>query len=126
MQAEITSRPGHQPRYRGTWHAFRTIASQEGVKGLYRGVGPTCGRAAVGAAAELATYDEIKSVLVRNAIVGGDNVYAHFGSSLCAGFIATVVNSPFDVVKSRCVERPPSSLSLLRTAPLTWPPLVVA
>lgn len=42
--------------YRGIAHAFVEIVKTEGFWGLYKGVGPTCGRASIGAATELATY----------------------------------------------------------------------
>lgn len=48
---------GGKPRYTGFLHALSDIVKTEGVLGLYKGVGPTCGRATVLAAAELTTYD---------------------------------------------------------------------
>lgn len=61
MQADgMGSSAGQPPRYRSLVHAFRSIVAAEGVRGLYKGVGPTCGRATVLAAAELATYDEVR------------------------------------------------------------------
>ena len=73
MQADMAI--GAQRRYANTWQAFVSIAKSEGITGLYRGklpretlvvransgnespigVGPTCYRASVGAATELAT-----------------------------------------------------------------------
>eukprot|EP00962_Isochrysis_galbana_P038389 scaffold13627_cov109-Isochrysis_galbana.AAC.4 len=47
-------------KYTGMGHAFSSIVKDEGVLGLWKGVGPTCGRATALAAAELATYDEVK------------------------------------------------------------------
>ncbi len=48
---------GAVPRYRGFVHALTDIVKTEGALGLYKGVGPNCGRATVLAAAELSTYD---------------------------------------------------------------------
>src|SRR4051794_6159018 len=93
-----------QPRYRGTWHAFTDIYAKEGLRGLYRGVGPTCARASVGAATELASYDDLKSRLVSLGLVH-DGFQAHLAGSLCAGFISSLANSPFDVVKSRVMNQ---------------------
>jgi hypothetical protein len=56
-------------RYRGIFSALRQIAQSEGVKGLYSGVSPTMQRASLVAAAELATYDEIKSRLISKGIM---------------------------------------------------------
>jgi len=33
-----------------------------------------------------------------------DNIYAHFVCSAIAGFVATVVGSPFDVIKTRMMS----------------------
>ena len=51
-------------RYSSTLAAFRDIISTEGVVGMWRGAGPTCARAAVGAMTELPVYDEIKTQLL--------------------------------------------------------------
>merc|ERR1719310_1850875 len=48
-------------KYTGMSHAFFSIIEEEGVLGLWTGVGPTVGRATALAAAELATYDEVKT-----------------------------------------------------------------
>lgn len=101
MQADM----GATPRYRNTFSAFSDIVRTEGVLGLYRGVGPTCGRAAVGAATELAAYDEIKGFLVNSGMISG-GAASHFASALFAGFISTLANSPFDVVRSRVMNQP--------------------
>ena len=51
---------GQVQRYRGLWHAFGTIVREERITGLWRGAGPTIGRATVLAAVEMSSYDEIK------------------------------------------------------------------
>lgn len=112
MQAEkLSTTSGAKssgPRYRGTLHAFLDIYRTEGLRGLYRGVGPTAARASVGAATELATYDDLKARLVRVKLVE-DGFPAHLAGSLAAGFVSTLANSPFDVVKSRVMNQPVGS-----------------
>jgi hypothetical protein len=56
------------PSYRGVWHAAAEIVRREGWLGLYTGVGPTTYRAAVVAAAELVSYDEVKLHFMMRAI----------------------------------------------------------
>jgi hypothetical protein len=92
-------------RYRGLGHAFSTIVKEEGFLGLWKGVSPTCARATVLAAAELASYDEIKEQFLARGILE-EGIGLHFATSLAAGFIATVAASPFDVVKSRVMGQP--------------------
>ena len=90
-------------RYKGMLDAFRTIAKEEGVQGLYTGMSPTVQRAAIVAASELASYDVFKSELM--ARQWEDGVAAHIVASLGAGFVATVASSPADVVKSRVMSQ---------------------
>merc|ERR1712196_221138 len=67
-------------RYKGMLDAFRTIAKEEGVQGLYTGMSPTVQRAAIVAASELASYDVFKSELMARQLE--DGVAAHIVASL--------------------------------------------
>eukprot|EP00238_Polyblepharides_amylifera_P001300 CAMPEP_0196572246 /NCGR_PEP_ID=MMETSP1081-20130531/2334_1 /TAXON_ID=36882 /ORGANISM="Pyramimonas amylifera, Strain CCMP720" /LENGTH=175 /DNA_ID=CAMNT_0041889503 /DNA_START=303 /DNA_END=827 /DNA_ORIENTATION=+ len=92
------------PSYRSISHALRTTLAEEGVRGLYKGVGPTSARASVVAAAELASYDEVKGSLLNCGVSNG--LPLHVTTSLISGFMATICSSPFDVVKSRILSQP--------------------
>eukprot|EP00472_Partenskyella_glossopodia_P008895 CAMPEP_0197526566 /NCGR_PEP_ID=MMETSP1318-20131121/18247_1 /TAXON_ID=552666 /ORGANISM="Partenskyella glossopodia, Strain RCC365" /LENGTH=274 /DNA_ID=CAMNT_0043080779 /DNA_START=5 /DNA_END=829 /DNA_ORIENTATION=- len=92
------------PHYQNVFHAASSIVKEGGWIGLYRGVGPTTGRAAVVAAAELGSYDEIKMFLRRRGAQEG--VPLHLGTAALAGLCATAASSPFDVVKSRVMSQP--------------------
>merc|ERR1711924_223445 len=69
------------------------------------GVGPTCGRATVLAAAELATYDEAKQQILGTGMMK-EGLPCHITVSFISGFVSTVASSPFDVVKSRVMGQP--------------------
>ncbi|KAF8771795.1 Mitochondrial uncoupling protein 2 like protein [Argiope bruennichi] len=97
MQAQVT---GVAPRYVGTMSAYRTIAVEEGMKGLWKGTLPNVTRNAIVNAAELVCYDLIKEFILTRRLMS-DNVPCHFTSAFAAGFCATVVASPVDVVKTR-------------------------
>ncbi|XP_015924992.1 dicarboxylate carrier UCP2 [Parasteatoda tepidariorum] len=97
MQAQVT---GVAPRYVGTMSAYKTIAVEEGMKGLWKGTLPNVTRNAIVNAAELVCYDLIKEFILRKQLMT-DNVPCHFTSAFAAGFCATVVASPVDVVKTR-------------------------
>ena len=97
MQAQVT---GLAPRYVGTISAYRTIAVEEGMKGLWKGTLPNITRNAIVNAAELVCYDLIKEFILARKLMT-DNVPCHFTSAFAAGFCATVVASPVDVVKTR-------------------------
>jgi solute carrier family 25 uncoupling protein 8/9 len=102
MQAQGKLPPGTPPKYPSAMQAYGIIARQEGLKALWTGTSPNILRNSVVNAAELATYDQIKQTLMRS-FGFQDNVYCHLASSLCAGFLAVMAGSPFDVVKSRAM-----------------------
>ena len=103
-----------QPRrqYRGMMHALQCIVRQEGVRGLWKGVGPTMGRATALAAAELSTYDQIKGLLLLQQQSSSSSSFFQEGlactvtTAAISGWLGTVASSPFDVVKSRVMGQP--------------------
>ncbi|NXG69785.1 UCP3 protein, partial [Baryphthengus martii] len=98
--------PDSARQYSGTWDAYRTIAREEGVRGLWRGTLPNIARNAIINCGELVTYDLIKDSLLRAQLMT-DNVPCHFVAASVAGFCATVVASPVDVVKTRYMNASP-------------------
>ncbi|KAJ7426082.1 hypothetical protein WISP_19115 [Willisornis vidua] len=93
-------------RYSSTVDAYRTIAREEGVRGLWRGMLPNIARNAIINCGELVTYDLLKDALLQTQLMG-DNVPCHFVAAFGAGFCATVVASPVDVVKTRYMNASP-------------------
>ena len=89
--------------YRGLTHGFTTIVREEGLRGLYKGVNPTTQRAAIVAAVEIASYDEIKMRLIP---LIGNGLGTHFSAAILAGFLATLASNPTDVVKARLMSQP--------------------
>ncbi|KAK2582371.1 hypothetical protein KPH14_004702 [Odynerus spinipes] len=65
---------------------FQDVYQNEGVRGLWRGVGPTAQRAAVIAAVELPIYDFSKSKFMH---ILGDSINNHFLSILIALHMGT-------------------------------------
>jgi len=100
MQAQQRGGLQAGTRYRGTFHAYQTIAKTEGFRGLWKGVLPNITRNATVNAAELVAYDIVKESILRRRLMT-DNMPCHFVSAFGAGFCATVVASPVDVVKTR-------------------------
>lgn len=99
MQAEGRLPEGTPKKYPSALSAYRIIARDEGVSGLWKGLGPNIARNAIINAAELASYDQVKQSLLSAGLA--DNTGTHLLSGLGAGFIAVCVGSPVDVVKSR-------------------------
>ncbi|GFR46249.1 hypothetical protein Agub_g7797 [Astrephomene gubernaculifera] len=78
----------------------RTVLQQDGVAGLYRGVGPVAAGAGPAHALHFAMYEWAKEAL------GGNRQGLHPLETAAAGCVATVVNdalmTPVDSVKQRC------------------------
>jgi len=103
MQASQMAESGI-PKHSGVIDATRLIIREGGLRGLYRGVGPTTARAAVVAAAELGSYDEIKAFFLKQG--ARDGIALHLRTAALAGLVATAASNPFDVVKSRVMSQP--------------------
>ncbi|KAG8008333.1 Mitochondrial uncoupling protein 2 [Nibea albiflora] len=99
FQAQVRLADGGR-RYNSTLDAYKTIARDEGVRGLWRGCMPNITRNAIVNCAELVTYDMIKELILKYDLMT-DNLPCHFTAAFGAGFCTTVVASPVDVVKTR-------------------------
>merc|ERR1719454_887487 len=86
-------------------HAFASIVKEEGMLALWTGVGPIVGRATALAAAELATYDEVKVRLLGTGYFQ-PGLLLTVCTAFASGYVSTVASSPFDVVKSRVMGQP--------------------
>lgn len=109
LQADGTARDAAgallPKKYTGMVDCFKQILRDEGVLAFWTGVGPTVGRATALAAAELATYDEVKHQLLMRKLMS-EGLPCHIATATVSGFVATLVSSPFDVVKSRVMGQP--------------------
>ncbi|RZF40586.1 hypothetical protein LSTR_LSTR007469 [Laodelphax striatellus] len=86
--------------HRSVAKEYATIVKQEGVAGLWKGTTPNCLRNGFINCGEIVVYDSVKDFFIKKQIMN-DNVYCHFSSGAIAGFCATVIASPFDVIKTR-------------------------
>ncbi|KAM3868633.1 dicarboxylate carrier UCP2-like [Diretmus argenteus] len=99
FQAQVPLADGGR-RYNSTIDAYRSIARDEGLRGLWRGCMPNITRNAIVNCSELVTYDIIKELILKYDLMT-DNLPCHFTAAFGAGFCTTVVASPVDVVKTR-------------------------
>ncbi|XP_068571464.1 dicarboxylate carrier UCP2-like [Cebidichthys violaceus] len=97
---------GTAKRYSNTFDAYKTIARDEGVRGLWKGCLTNITRNAIVNCSELVTYDIIKDLILNYKLMT-DNMPCHFTAGFAAGFCTTVVVSPVDVVKTRIMNATP-------------------
>ncbi|XP_033969258.1 mitochondrial uncoupling protein 2-like [Trematomus bernacchii] len=109
---------GSVKRYSSTFDAYRAIARDEGVRGLWKGALPNITRNAIVNCSELVTYDIIKELILKNKLMT-DNMPCHFVAGFAAGFCTTIVASPVDVVKTRFMNSMPGKYSGAMNCALT-------
>lgn len=71
-------------RYTSTMQAYRTIGSQEGVRGLWKGALPNIVRNSIVNVSEIVCYDLVKDMLIQFANMN-DDISCHFSSAVIAG-----------------------------------------
>ncbi|KAM0727224.1 Mitochondrial uncoupling protein Bmcp [Formica fusca] len=81
---------------------FQDVYKHEGIRGLWRGVGPTAQRAAVIAAVELPIYDYTKNKCMS---ILGNSISNHFVSSFAASMGSAVASTPIDVIRTRLMNQ---------------------
>lgn len=91
---------GTQHNYRNALDGMRQIYSAEGIKGLYRGVGPAMVRTGFGSSVQLPTYFFAKRQLVKHVGME-EGMPLHIASSTASGFVVCCVMHPPDTVMSR-------------------------
>uniref|UniRef100_P55916-3 Isoform 3 of Putative mitochondrial transporter UCP3 n=2 Tax=Homo sapiens TaxID=9606 RepID=P55916-3 len=91
-------------QYRGVLGTILTMVRTEGPCSPYNGLVAGLQRQMSFASIRIGLYDSVKQVYTPK---GADNFPCHFVSAFGAGFCATVVASPVDVVKTRYMNSPP-------------------
>ena len=125
MQHDAALPPEQRRNYKNAIHGLVRIAREEGVGSLWRGVWPNSIRAVLMTASQLATYDGFKRTLIKHTPLE-DNLTTHFTASVLAGFVATTVCSPVDVIKTRIMSSTDSKgirhllTEIYRHEGLTW------
>lgn len=103
MQQDASLPTSHKRHYKHGLDGMIKMARTEGLSSWFRGVWPNSTRAALMNAGQLASYDTFKVMLMSYTPLG-DTTTTHFASSLLAGFVATTICSPVDVIKSRVMS----------------------
>ncbi|CAF0848113.1 unnamed protein product [Brachionus calyciflorus] len=123
--------------YKNCFEALYRITKTEGFTTLYTGFHMSAVRGVLVTVGQLAFYDEIKTRLIKTTYFN-DTISTHFLASMCAGFIATLITMPADVIKTLLMNAKPGELNgILHTSREVlkhdklglfkgfWPPLLV-
>ncbi|KAL5384268.1 hypothetical protein DPSP01_005412 [Paraphaeosphaeria sporulosa] len=100
MQHDAALPPEQRRKYKHVFDGLIRTAREEGVGRLWRGVWPNSSRAVLMTVGQLASYDGFKRVLLEKTPLQ-DNLTTHFTASFLAGFVATTICSPVDVIKTK-------------------------
>ena len=103
MQHDAALPPAERRNYKNAIDGLIRMTREEGWQSLFRGVWPNSMRAVLMTASQLASYDGFKRMLLTNTSLE-DNLTTHFTASFLAGFVATTVCSPVDVIKTRVMS----------------------
>ncbi|KAF2717091.1 mitochondrial carrier [Polychaeton citri CBS 116435] len=103
MQNDAGLPPAERRNYKNAVEGMVRMTREEGLGSLFRGVWPNSTRAVLMTASQLASYDVFKRELLSRTSMG-DNLTTHFAASFMAGFVATTVCSPVDVIKTRVMS----------------------
>ncbi|PIA15103.1 putative mitochondrial dicarboxylate carrier [Coemansia reversa NRRL 1564] len=94
--------------YKNAFDGLFRITREEGTKGLFKGAVPNVSRSMLMCGAQLCSYDLFKELLLSTPYFS-EGMPLHFSASFLAGFVATTITSPFDVVKTRIMNAGPVS-----------------
>ncbi|KAI8340298.1 citrate transporter [Chlamydoabsidia padenii] len=97
----IHDRNNAVPKYHGLVHGTTTIIKEEGISGVYRGLGPVVARQGANSAVRFSSYSYFKSVFQQWH--GGDKLPSTytFAAGALAGIVTVYSTMPLDVVKTR-------------------------
>lgn len=103
LQGELQSK-GHQPHhYRGPFHGVSVIVRNEGIRGIYRGLGCAYMYQVLLNGCRLGFYEPMRKTLSSVAF-GDEKVQSMAVNILCgagSGIIGGIAGSPFFLVKTR-------------------------
>ncbi|XP_047326606.1 mitochondrial uncoupling protein 5-like [Impatiens glandulifera] len=119
MQADGRLPVSQRRNYKSVFDAITQMSKQEGIASLWRGSSLTVNRAMIVTASQLASYDQVKEMILQNGVMK-DGLGTHVSASFAAGFVAAVASNPIDVIKTRVMNmkvepgmRPPYNVKYL-------------
>eukprot|EP01088_Endostelium_zonatum_P019530 TRINITY_DN6781_c0_g1_i1.p1 TRINITY_DN6781_c0_g1~~TRINITY_DN6781_c0_g1_i1.p1 ORF type:complete len:296 (-),score=47.71 TRINITY_DN6781_c0_g1_i1:66-953(-) len=102
MQADSKKPIEKRRNYKNAINGLIRIAKEEGFLQMWSGCWPNVYRAMLMSAGQLASYDQAKGTLLEAGMK--DGILLHTLASGFAGFVATVITNPLDVIKTRIMN----------------------
>ncbi|KAI1294189.1 Mitochondrial folate transporter/carrier [Halotydeus destructor] len=94
-----------RPQYTGLRNALQTIVTNEGVRGLYRGVTPNCWGAGASWGFYFLFYNSLKEYMIEGSEVKALGADRHMLAAAEAGVLTLALTNPLWVVKTRlCLQ----------------------
>lgn len=117
MQSDLSKPLDQRRNYKHAIDGLIRMTREEGLASIFRGVGPNSARALLMTSSQLASYDGFKNICL-TTLGMKDNLGTHILASLLAGFVATSLCNPVDVIKTRVMNagEGQSLVSILRNA----------
>jgi len=103
MQSDASKPLEAQRNYKHALDGLLRMIREEGPASIFRGVEANSTRALLMTASQLTSYDVLKQFCLQSLGMH-DNFGTHFTASLAAGFVATTICSPVDVIKTRIMS----------------------
>ncbi|KAM5322573.1 solute carrier family 25 member 34 isoform 2-T2 [Glossophaga mutica] len=97
---------GHQHHHQSVLSALETIWRQQGLTGLWRGVGGAVPRVMVGSAAQLATFTSAKAWVHERQWLPEDSWLVALVGGMISSVAVVAAMTPFDVVSTRLYNQP--------------------
>jgi hypothetical protein len=98
--------------YKNTWDCYRCILKVDGIKGLFKGLGPNMVRASIITTCHVGTYDWSKSILTP---LMGEGALAWTICGLTSALVTTTASAPVDLIRNHIMaSKSRSSLNVFR------------
>ncbi|KAM9967675.1 hypothetical protein ACTFIW_001760 [Dictyostelium discoideum] len=91
--------------YKNVFDGIIRISKEEGIISLWKGCSPNLIRAMFMTAGQVSSYDQTKQLMLASGYFH-DDIKTHLIASTTAAFVAAVVTSPLDVIKTRIMNSP--------------------
>lgn len=101
LQLQGKQTAGEAPKYKGMFGTMSTIAREEGVASLWKGIIPGLHRQCLFGGLRIGLYEPVKNLYVGKDFVGDVPLYTKILAALTTGAVAITVASPTDLVKVR-------------------------